>query len=260
MQTDADLLQQIVAEIGANRPAIQRRNPQVKTTESRPRRYYWSVKSNNEEIDEADARPVPVSQADIADDGPLREHALYPILQDFLSSELNVGSMRIDEHKSSNRRGINGNKWLYPDLAGMEDLTRDWKSEVRLCISQTGAPRAKLWSLEVKRLLNRANVREAYFQAVSNSSWANVGYLVTAEVEGTDTVGELRMLYALHGIGVIQLDVANPAESQILIPARERPAVDWSTCNRLFDENEDFKIYIKRVRQFHQTGDRPAEW
>ena len=51
---------------------------------------------------------------------------------------------------------------------------------------------------------------------------------VTAEIEGQDTLKELRMLFAAHGIGLIKLDVDNPSESQVLIPARERgeaPAV-----------------------------------
>jgi hypothetical protein len=33
----------------------------------------------------------------------------------------------------------------------------------------------------MKKELNFSNLRESYFQAVSNSSWANEGYLVTAE-------------------------------------------------------------------------------
>jgi hypothetical protein len=33
--------------------------------------------------------------------------------------------------------------------------------------------------------------------AVSNSSWANFGYLVAAEIEGQDTLKELRMLLPL---------------------------------------------------------------
>lgn len=121
--------------------------------------------------------------------------------------------------------------------------------------------KTKLWSFEVKKLLNRSNVREAFFQAVSNSSWANFGYLVVADIEGTDTLKELRMLFSLHGIGLIQIDTENPSESQILIPARERGDVDWATCNRLTDENKDFLSFVKLVRQFHQTSDpRKKDW
>ena len=72
---------------------------------------------------------------------------------------------------------------------------------------------------------------------------------------------ELTMLAATHGIGVIQLDSSAPSESQVLIPARERPDVDWDMCNRLTEENSDFVGYIERVKHFHQTGKvSRAEW
>ena len=63
------------------------------------------------------------------------------------------------------------------------------------------------------------------------------------------------MLAGLHGIGLIKLDVESPADSEILIPARERIDVDWNTANRLAKENPDFLDYIKFVRQFYQTGE-----
>lgn len=157
--------------------------------------------------------------------------------------------------------GPNGNKWLYPDLVGMENLTARWCAEIQLCTREFGDKRAKLWSFEVKKLLNSANVRQSYFQAVSNSSWANYAYLIAAEIEGTDTLRELRVLASLHGVGIMRLDTDNPSESQILIPARERPDVDWDTMNRLTNENPDFKSYLSLVRQFYQTNDpRPNDW
>jgi len=84
---------------------------------------------------------------------------------------------------------------------------------------------------------------------------------VAATVEGDGTLKELRMLAAAHGIGVIQLDVQSPTESQILIPARERSEIDWDMCNRLTEENGDFAEFIGRIRRFHQTGELSAkEW
>lgn len=68
------------------------------------------------------------------------------------------------------------------------------------------------------------------------------------------------MLAAAHGIGVIQLDVQSPTESQILIPARERSEIDWDMCNRrLTEENGDFAELIGRIRRFHQTGELSAK-
>lgn len=69
------------------------------------------------------------------------------------------------------------------------------------------------------------------------------------------------MLFAAHGIGLIKLDVENPSESQVLIPAKERTEIDWDTANRLATENKDFLEYVKLVKQFYQTGEaRLADW
>lgn len=247
------LLQQIIREIGGYRRRIQEKHPEVKTTEDRPRKYYFTESTDSAEIEQAEiseASPAPKA----------KEHELYPILSEFLRSELNICSKRIDEKRSKNSRGSGGNEWLYPDLVGMEDLSGDWHREVKDCVREYPDKKTKLWSFEVKQKINRSNVRKAFFQAVSNSSWANFGYLVTREL-ATDALKELRMLANLHGIGFIQLDAENASESQILIPSKERSEIDWDTANRLTQENTDFHEYIKRIRQFCQTGElRPADW
>jgi len=259
VSTDAELLQQLVAEISSQRPRLQKRHPELKTTEGRPRKYYYSEKSDVAEVAAAEG-VVAVPIAD-SSDAKLGEHAMYPLLSLYLWEEFGVYSKRIDEKRSSNKRGPNGNRWLYPDLVGMEDLGAEWHQEVRDCVNQYSDKRTKLWSFEAKLLINRSNVRECFFQAVSNSSWANFGYLVAAEIEGQDTLKELRMLFAAHGIGVIKLDADNPAESQVLIPARERDEIDWDMANRLATENRDFLEYVKLVKQFYQTGEaRLADW
>lgn len=262
LETEEQLQAQLVAEIGANRPIIQRQFPQVKTTEERPRLYYWSETSDEAEVQQAEGpAPSEFSAASETEEAVRREHDLYPLLSVFLWSEFGVLSRRIDEKRASNTRGPQGNQWLYPDIVGMEDLTRDWQTEVKALVTEAAGQKARLWSFEVKLLLNRSNVRAAYFQAVSNSSWANFGYLVAPTIQGSETVRELRMLAALHGIGVIKLDADNPPESQVLIPAKERDTVDWANCNRLAEENVDFREVVALVRQFHQTGDpRPKDW
>jgi hypothetical protein len=259
VSTDAELVQQLVAEISSQRPRLQKRHPELKTTEGRPRKYYYSEKSDVAEVAAAEG----VVAAPMADssDAKLGEPAMYPLLSLYLWEEFGVYSKRIDEKRSSNKRGPNGNRWLYPDVVGMEDLGAEWHQEVRDCVNQYSDKRTKLWSFEAKLLINRSNARECFFQAVSNSSWANFGYLVAAEIEGQDTLKELRMLFAAHGIGLIKLDADNPAESQVLIPARERDEIDWDMANRLATENRDFLDYVKLVKQFYQTGEaRLADW
>lgn len=253
--SDDELLQQLVREITAQHSRILKKNPSLRTTEGRPRKYYSTEKSEQDEINEAE------SSFETEGTGRVLERDLYPFLLDYLGTELEVFSKRIDEKRSSNRHGPKGNKWLYPDVVGMKDLSADWDRGIKDCVASYSGSRTSLWSFEVKLLVNRSNVRESYFQAVSNSSWANFGYLVAGEVEGNSTVKELRILSAAHGIGLIQLDLETPAESQIIIPARERPDIDWDTCNRLAVENKDFSQFVKLVREFYQTGGtKMADW
>jgi hypothetical protein len=254
LESKKDLLEQLVAEVGANRPAWEQMHPELRTTEGvRPRLFYWTLKSEEDEVEEAERQgepPLPES-----DEHKVREHDLYPMLIEFLLSEQGVHGYRVDERKSSNSSGSGGNKWLFPDVVGMENLTDGLNTEVVAAIRESREKRIRLWSFEVKLLINRSNARETYFQAVSNSSWANFGYLVAADIEGADTLKELGILYAMHGIGLIKLDTLNPAESQTLIPARERSDLEWAMCSRLANENKDFRAFMKRVRQFFQTGD-----
>jgi len=253
IQNDTDLRNQLVAEISSSRPRWQKQHPQIKTTEGRPRRYYWTEKDAVAEVESAES-PLALTPANPSMPEKLSEHDLYPILAKYLFAEHSVVACRIDEKRSSNKSGSGANEWLHPDLVGLEDLSSDWTRELRDCVSVLAERRARLWSYEVKLLINRSNVRKCYFQAVSNSSWAHFGYLVASTIEGDDTMRELRMLASTHGIGVIQLDCETPTESQILIPSRERAEVDWDMCNRLTEENADFVTYIERVKHFYQTG------
>lgn len=252
LNSDKELIEQLVAEIGAHRPGLQKKHPELKTTEGRPRKYYYTNQSEVAEVAAAEAANMTATQETNAI--PTGEQALYPKLSTYLYHTLNVYSRRINEKTSANKHGHNGNHWLHPDLVGLEDLGAEWQQAVRDCASQYFDKRTKLWSFEVKLLLNGSNVRECFFQAVSNSSWADVGYLVAEQInDAADR--ELRMLSAAHGIGVIKLDKKNPAESEVLLPARDRSKIDWDSVNRLVTENKDFLQYIKLVKQFYQTGE-----
>lgn len=260
LDDDNALLQQIVAEIASQRQRMQKRDPQLKTTEERPRKYYYTTQTDQAEIEEVESEH-PISASVERDTVRYSEHDLYPMLSIFLWAEYGIYSKRIDEKRSSNNRGTNGNKWLYPDVVAMEDLTTDWDPKIKACVQQHADKKAKLWSFEVKLLINRSNVRQTFFQAVSNSSWANFGYLVAAELEGSDTKRELQILSALHGIGFILLDPKTPVESQVLIPAKERTEIDWDTANRLVEENRDFRDFIEEITCFYQTGrTKPSDW
>ena len=245
------------AEISSNRPRLLKRYIKVRATESRPRRYYWSTE---DEFDALISDQGPIAP-DKQDDKKRRKEAdLYPMLCDYLRQDRSIYAMRIDEKRSSHSKGAGGNHWLYPDVVGMQFLPSYWEEHVRELVAQIRANVIRLWSFEVKVELKPSNVRQSYFQAVSNSSWSNFGYVVAETVE-IDARVELEMLHSLHGIGLIQLDRKEPLESQVLVPARERENVDWATCNRIAKENSDFRRFTRLVYESHLTGNvRPELW
>ena len=81
-------------------------------------------------------------------DAKLGEHAIYPLLSLYPWEEFGVYSKRIDYKRASNKRGPNGNRWLYPDVVGMKDLGAERHQEVRDCVNQHSDKRTKLWSFE----------------------------------------------------------------------------------------------------------------
>lgn len=123
-----------------------------------------------------------------------------------------------------------------------------WDEEVLQLSSSVGNTSVKIISFELKRDLNLSTLREKFFQAVSNSSWANESYIAAAEISNNeDFLSELSRLSTSFGIGVIKLDINDPNSSNIVFPARERENLDWETINKL-TMNKDFKSFLKRIR------------
>ncbi|MGK2895223.1 COG2958 family protein [Klebsiella michiganensis] len=250
--SDEAFLGQITAEVGGSRTVKAKAMcPQVMTRDKpRPRLFYWGESV----VEQADANVVPESTVETVS---FTEHSLYPILIDYLSQEEGLFCRRINEKRSGNNKGLGGNHWLYPDIVALEPLDKEWDDVVQNCVRHSEGRLTRLWSFEVKKQLNRSNVRECFFQAVSNSSWAHFGYLVATEInedKQRSVEREIQMLCGLHGIGVILLNPHDFSNSQTLIPARERTNLDWKSVNRLVEENRDFKDFIELVGEYHQTG------
>ncbi|HJV78027.1 MAG TPA: HTH domain-containing protein [Paludibacter sp.] len=158
-------------------------------------------------------------------------------------------------HESSSK-GVGGqNEWLHPDLVGVYFPFKDYKRETLDIQTHLTISSIRLFSFELKISLNFTNLRRNYFQAVSNSSWANEGYLVAINIdEDTTFRDELRRLSNAFGIGIIQLNVENIFESEILFPAHTKQAIDWDTVNRLANENLDFSDFLKYINEDCKLG------
>jgi len=161
-------------------------------------------------------------------------------------------------HEKSQRSGYN--EWIHPDMVGFYLPLDDWRPDVIEFNRLSDNNSLRLFSFELKRRLSKSNYREAYFQAVSNSSWAHEGYLVAAEiVQDDELLSELERLASSFGIGIIHLNPADIDGSTILYPARGRSTLDWETINKLCEQNPDFERFLQDVkidfesRRIHQA-------
>jgi hypothetical protein len=147
-------------------------------------------------------------------------------------------------HETSSKR--NFSEWLHPDLIGFWFPFDDYNPEL-IALSGNGLSIARFYSFEMKREITFANLRESFFQAVSNSSWANEAYLVAPNIDES-VHGELGRLSGSFGIGVIELVLEDPESSQILFQARRRPEIDWEGANKLAKENPDVRRFLTNAR------------
>jgi uncharacterized protein len=143
-------------------------------------------------------------------------------------------------HNKSDKKEFG--EWVHPDIVGCYYPFSDWGGEVIEISSLMGNTAIKLYSFELKRELSLSNLRESFFQAVSNSSWANEGYLAAVEIDtDEDFSTELKRLSTSFGIGVIRIDIEDPDSTEMILPAKSKDNVDWETINKLAGLNPDFR-------------------
>ncbi len=158
-------------------------------------------------------------------------------------------------HESSKKGAKGLNQWLHPDLVGVYFPFEEFLAETIDAQRQLSTTIVRLFSFELKINLNFTNLREYFFQAVSNSSWANEGYLVVLKLDEDPTlVDEIRRLNNAFGIGLIKLNTKNVYESEIVFPARVNAEIDWDTANRLAKENPTFKEFLKDLSEDVKLG------
>jgi len=158
-------------------------------------------------------------------------------------------------HENSSKATKGQNEWLHPDLVGVYFPFRDYKTETLEIQNHLSITSIKLFSFELKISLSFGNLRQSFFQAVSNSSWANEGYLVALNIDDDPTFkDEVRRLNNAFGIGIIKLNPENVFESEILFPSSINQEIDWDTVNRLANENSDFSDFLKLITEDCKLG------
>ena len=96
------------------------------------------------------------------------------------------------------------------------------------------------------------NLKLALIFQISNSSWANEGYLVVFQEIDDEVLSELRRLNQIFGIGVIKLE-SDILSSKILLSSRQKD-LDIQTLDMLLDKNPNFKHFIQDINKQIKAG------
>lgn len=157
-------------------------------------------------------------------------------------------------HEQSKFGKDNNQIWTHPDMVGVKFLNLQTKISQNFLKSINRVDTLKLSSYEIKKEINSdSDLKKAYFQAVSNSSWANYGYLVAFEFSD-NLLDEMERLNQSFGIGIIELN-ANPYQSKILFPASYRD-LDFKTIDKLCKINKDFEQFIEQTDRLLTAEER----
>jgi len=214
----------------------------------RPENYYEYYLTKYEK--ELDLKTEEVLTNKSIEDNSLKnyyERDLHLLFSTYLTSK-NIYCKTI-LHEQSNGNDSN-QKWVHPDMIGIDFLKLT--SEVSQFVKALNTTDSfKLTSYELKKEIRTDHeLKKCYFQAVSNSSWANYGYLVAFEINSS-LKDEMERLNQSFGIGIIELK-SYPYESKILFPSRYRE-LDFKTIDKLSKINKTFKEFIIYIEEIITT-------
>lgn len=205
---------------------------------------------SKEEIDDFLADEYKKSEKDNLE----HERSYHQVLTNFLSNcSLGCIHTKTIFHEVSKKGKKGQDKWNYPDIVGVGFAFGNYTNSTIDLMQKIQYPVCKLYSFELKKSLDFGNYKESYFQAVSNSSWANEGYLVVVDID-EEVKLELKRLCDAFGIGLMRIDIANIEDSEIIYPAKIKNILDMATIDLLIDKNNDFKIFIDTVNSSMQLS------
>ncbi len=188
--------------------------------------------------------------AKIAHNKIMHERDLHPFLtyMAYYNENLKCYTKTIfHEESSKSPKGMD--RWIYPDMVGVRFLHAELSNENLIAFSKKfDTLPVKLVSFELKKEISVNNCRECYFQAISNSSWANEGYLVGRHIDthNPQLMDLLKRLHASFGIGVIDLRT-DEDKSAILLNAKYKEKIDYTVALELSDKNKKFSGFLKSV-------------
>ncbi len=231
---------------------------------------YWDIKYNNNTLfEKVSTRPTKFGLKNIDYSGleqndedstprksPYNERDLHQLLSSFVYRSEDFACLtKTIYHEQSKKTKKGLNKWLHPDIVGIHFSDDDYSRETVCLQEKLGYNNHKIYSFEMKINLSYSNLQEYYFQAVSNSSWANEGYLVALDIcEESEFIHELRRLNNTFGIGIIKLNPENISQSRVIFPSRIAPELDWDTIDKLVKDNPNFESFLHEISSNKKTN------
>ncbi|MEO6908836.1 MAG: hypothetical protein ABI210_13200, partial [Abditibacteriaceae bacterium] len=157
-------------------------------------------------------------------------------------------------HEHSTNGRDNNQIWTHPDIVGVKFLKLQTKAGQNFLKSINRVDTLKISSYELKKEINSdSELKRAYFQAVSNSSWANYSYLVAFDISD-HLSDEMERLNQSFGVGIIELDT-NPFQTKVLFPATYSD-LDFKTIDKLCNMNKDFQQFIEQIDKLLTAQDK----
>ena len=150
-------------------------------------------------------------------------------------------------------------KWGTPDIVGVTFKDYINKSVLEL-FNHINLPTTEIYAYELKLKITLGSLTEYYFQALSNSGWANEAWLVAMEIDENnydELMEEMKRLNQSFGVGIMKLNYDNPEDSEILFSAQKRNYLDIDTMHKLC-YNRQFQDFINDVNEILEVESEPT--
>ncbi len=215
--------------------------------------YYYLAKYEQDiNIEEYTVSSDEIEKKAVKNKKTYQERDLHKLLSSYLKNK-NIYSKTIIHQESKNSKDDH-QKWIHPDMIGIEFLNLTSKVNKAFMKILNKADTFKITSYEIKKEINTDyELKKCYFQAVSNSSWANYGYLVALEISD-NLKDEMERLNQSFGIGIIELK-SNPYESKILFQSKFKE-LDFKTIDKLCKVNEKYERFIELTERILTIDER----
>lgn len=226
-------------------------DPRIKRIKQGGGTYFYYLTKNEQDID-IDTISGHDSKSKTSKKYSYNERDLHKLLSSYLKSN-DIYSKTLF-HGQSHGGKDNYRVWAYPDMVGIKFSKFKVKSSHDFIKPLKRYANFKISSYKLKKEINSdPELREAFFQTVSNSRWANYGYLIAFEISDSLT-DEMERLNQSFGIGIIELN-ANPIKSKVLFQAKYRD-LDFEAVDKLCKINGDFDKFIEQTEKLMAAEER----